>query len=88
LNNSAAAFIVESIVEQTGEMIKINRVSLGCSSGIDQPDGGWLIESEARLQNVVELCLLCLRHFAFDRRHTDQERCSGELGLFAFESIL
>jgi hypothetical protein len=38
LNNSAAAFIVESIIEQTGEMIEINRVSVGCSSSIDQPD--------------------------------------------------
>jgi hypothetical protein len=40
LNDSTAAFVVETIIELTGDMVEINRASIGCDSVLDQLNGG------------------------------------------------
>jgi hypothetical protein len=49
-----AAFIVEYIIEPAGEMIKVNRTSVGRGSVTDQLCRGKIVESEARFQNGVK----------------------------------
>jgi hypothetical protein len=34
------------MIELTGEMVEINRASVGCSSVIDQPSGGAIVETK------------------------------------------
>jgi hypothetical protein len=54
-NDLAAAFLVEDIVELTSEQVEINRASVGCNSVVNQPNGGEIVETEAKFQNSVKL---------------------------------
>jgi hypothetical protein len=62
----------------TGEMIEIGRASLGRGGSIDQGGGGAIVETEARPENGVKLSAHCLRHFALDGRHADQQRRAAD----------
>ena len=54
-NDSLAAFIVEDLIELAGEMVKVNRTSVGCGSVMDQLNRGKIVKSEARFKNGVKL---------------------------------
>jgi hypothetical protein len=42
-----AALIVENAIEPAGEMVKVNRASVGCGSVMNQLNRGKIIKSEA-----------------------------------------
>ena len=84
-NDAAAAFIVESAIDLTGEMVEINRASVGGSSVVDQPSGGAIVKFETRFQNGVKLCQPGLRHFTVDGRNTDKQRCGCEPAILVLD---
>jgi hypothetical protein len=86
-NDPAAAFVVENFIERTGEMVKINRVSVGCNGVLDQLNGGAIVNSKTRFQNGVKPPLPGLRHFAVDGRYPDEQRCGCEPAILALVSI-
>src|SRR5262245_52463346 len=86
-DDPAAALIVETITELTGEMVEIDRAPLGCDSGVDQPGGGDVVESEAGFQDRVKLCEPGVRHFAVDGRDTDKQRRCREPAFVGLELI-
>jgi hypothetical protein len=84
-NDAAAAFIVESAIDLTGEMVEINRASVGCSSVVDQPSGGAIVKFETRFQDGVKLSQPGLRHFTVDGRNTDKQRCGCEPAILVLD---
>jgi hypothetical protein len=87
LDDAAAAFVVECIIELTGEMVEINRASLGHRGVVDQLSSGGIVESETRFQNGVKRFTPGRRHFAVDGRQTDKQGGGREQAILVLELI-
>jgi hypothetical protein len=80
-NDLVAALIVESLVEQARELVKIDCATFGRAGALDQRGRGRIVKPKATHQNSSKLFRPDVRHVAVNRRHSDQQHGGREARL-------
>ena len=81
LNESAATFVVQKLIELTGEMVEIDGGPVDRSRFPEQPGGGRIVQIKMRSENSVKFRPPRLRHFVMNGRYTREQCCGRKLEL-------
>jgi len=81
LNEAAATFVVQKLIELAGEMVEIDGGPVDRSRFPEQPGGSRIVQIKMRSENSVKFRPPRLRHFLVNGRYTREQCCRRKLEL-------
>ena len=81
LNEPAATFVVQKLIELAGEMVEIDGGPVDRSRFPEQPGGSRIVQIKMRSENSVKFRPPRLRHFVMNGRYTREQCCGRKLEL-------
>jgi hypothetical protein len=80
-NEPAATFVVQKLIELSGETVEIDGGPVDRSRFLEQPGGGRIVQIKMRSENSVKFRPPRLRHFLVNGRYTREQCCRRKLEL-------